>query len=297
MIMSIMSCQKDILPVASFDSDKKIGRPPLEVTFIDQSEGNPTNWNWDFGDGDVSSENNPVHIYSTEGSFNVSLEVTNQDGSDLSEKSNYINVDNSLGQPCPGITSFTYHGQTYNTVKIGNQCWMKENLNIGVWVDWGQSPTNNQIIEKHCYNDDTCNCNIYGGLYRWDEVMDYQEISGVRGICPDGWHIPTMDDWNELIAFLGGSGFAGGSMKDSGELFWLEPNIGATNVSGFSALAGGYRSYDTDYVYKRWFAYFWTSNKYKPTAIKTILLYYHEEQVQFGNFNIKSACSVRCIKD
>ena len=100
--------------------------------------------------------------------------------------------------PCPGIPSFTYMGQVYNTIQVFSQCWMKENLNAGTMLSWPALSANNGIIEKYCYNNQTANCNVYGGLYKWEEVMQYASTEGVQGICPQSWHIPTDEDWKVL---------------------------------------------------------------------------------------------------
>src|ERR1035438_4575700 len=75
--------------------------------------------------------------------------------------------------PCPETPTVTYAGKTYNTVHIGSQCWLKENLDVGTRINGSNDQKNNGIIEKYCYNDDTANCTKYGGLYQWDEVMQY----------------------------------------------------------------------------------------------------------------------------
>lgn len=150
------------------------------------------------------------------------------------------------GKYCPNIPSVTYMGQTYNTVEIGNQCWFRENLNIGTMIDGNKGQANNSIIEKYCYNNDLANCTIYGGLYQWDEIMKYDTVLGTQGICPPGWHVPTFDDWAILRNFLGLS-VAGGKMKSTGTIenetgLWNAPNVGATNESGFTALPSGYHN-------------------------------------------------------
>jgi hypothetical protein len=79
----------------------------------------------------------------------------------------------TLYDPCDGISSILYSGQIYNTVAIGYQCWLKENLNIGTRINGSQNQTDNGIIEKYCYDDNESNCDEYGGLYQWDEMMQY----------------------------------------------------------------------------------------------------------------------------
>jgi len=136
---------------------------------------------------------------------------------------------------------------------------MKENLNVGTMVMGDSSHSNNGIIEKHCYNNDTSNCDTYGGLYQWNEMMQYDTTAGVQGICPAGWHIPHNAEWAELTEYLGGLSMAGGRMKEPGNTHWKNPNKGATNSSGFTAIAGGrrnsrYESYRTQQKTKsrRW---------------------------------------------
>lgn len=101
--------------------------------------------------------------------------------------------------PCPSMPTISYEGQVYNTVQIFSQCWLKENLNVGGMIPGTMEPSNNGTIEKYCYNNEPDSCDKYGGLYGWNELMQYviyQE--GVRGICPPGWHIPKDIEWKIL---------------------------------------------------------------------------------------------------
>jgi uncharacterized protein (TIGR02145 family) len=188
--------------------------------------------------------------------------------------------------------------QIYNTVQIGGQCWMAENLNIGNEIPGGQDMANNEIIEKYCYNDDTENCQINGGLFQWNEVMQYTTQPGIQGICPNGWHIPTFNEWTGLINFLGGTEVAGGKMKSTGTIeagngLWYDPNL-ASNSSGFSALPSAYRYpwdntffWDLGYV-----ADFWVSNE---TMI--LELWNDWEGADIYTYDIIVGASVRCLKD
>ena len=140
-------------------------------------------------------------------------------------------VDSISFQPFVCGDEIRYEGKTYHTVLIGTQCWMKVNLNVGTMIDGPSiSPTgkqtNNQIIEKYCYDNDTANCSTYGGLYEWNEAMQYVTTPGARGICPEGWHIPISTEFQTLITTVGGDGNA------------LLAN--RTNSSGFSLLLSGY---------------------------------------------------------
>jgi len=117
----------------------------------------------------------------------------------------------------------TYKEENYDTIKVGNQCWFADNLNVGQLIDadvpaegWakggthartkeGKEQTNNGVIEKYCYNNKKENCDVYGGLYQWNEAMQYNDKEGAQGICPDGWHIPTDSEWVMLENYLAGS--------------------------------------------------------------------------------------------
>ena len=111
---------------------------------------------------------------------------------------------------------------------------MRENLDIGTMVTGISDQSNDSIIEKYCYNDDTANCAIYGGLYQWAEMMQYNSNPGSQGICPTGWHIPASAEWDTLVSYLGGEWLAGGKMKEAGTAHWFWSNVGANNESGFS---------------------------------------------------------------
>ena len=155
---------------------------------------------------------------------------------------------------CGDALEDTRDGQTYNTISIGDQCWMAENLNVGTRIDGANNQTDNSTIEKYCYNDEMANCDIYGGIYFWDEMMQYTTTEGVQGICADDWHIPSDEEWKILEGFtdtqygigdpewdlVGYRGFdAGKRLKNTNG--WNSGGNG-TNAVGFSALPGGGRN-------------------------------------------------------
>lgn len=102
------------------------------------------------------------------------------------------------GIPCAGTEAVKHAGQLYATVMIEGVCWLKENLNIGTMIQSETPMTNNGIIEKYCYGNEPANCREYGGLYQWDELMNYTQGDGSQGICPQGWHVASIDEWNDL---------------------------------------------------------------------------------------------------
>ena len=100
--------------------------------------------------------------------------------------------------PCLGIDSLEYAGQVYQTLQVYNQCWMAENLNVGLQLTSGITPADNDTIEKYCLLNDPAQCVRYGGLYIWDEMMNYSTADGAQGICPEGWHIASDEDFKIL---------------------------------------------------------------------------------------------------
>jgi uncharacterized protein (TIGR02145 family) len=193
-------------------------------------------------------------------------------------------------------------GQTYSSVLIGTQCWMAENLNIGTRINGVAEQTDNSIIEKYCFDNSEVNCDTYGGLYQWNEMMQYATIEGVQGICPAGWHLPTDEEWTILTAFLGGESIAGGKMKATGTFeagtgLWYAPNEGATNSSGFTVLPGGIRDYNGSFYDMGSYAYFWSSTEfYFDNAWGRFLGYNNSVVLTYDGYKYDGFSS-RCIQD
>lgn len=198
------------------------------------------------------------------------------------------------GSPCPGDSTLVYGGKTYHTVQIGEQCWLKENLDIGTWISDAKSQSDNDTIEKYCYNNTEDSCSIYGGLYQWNEMKQYVAAEGVQGICPDGWYLPTDAEWGYMVAFLDGESFAGGKMKEEGLVHWATPNTGATNASRFTALPGGWRNFSA-FSGIREQAFFWGSRMNTGSAFYRFLRSDQENIVKLSTGE-SLAMSVRCIR-
>ncbi|MCX6234148.1 MAG: M6 family metalloprotease domain-containing protein [Bacteroidetes bacterium] len=205
----------------------------------------------------------------------------------------------SLLSPDECGNTITYEGKTYNTIQIGIQCWFKENLNIGTQIDTKINQTNNGIIEKYCYNNLETNCTVYGGLYQWNEMMQYATTEEIQGICPTGWHIPSNTEWWNLSNYLGSFFVVGGLLKETGFEHWLTPNTGATNSSGFNAIPGGlYEKQYSLFTYLTTYAHFWSSSEYDTANAKGWYLQYNSNRISWSNFWVKSyGFSVRCLKD
>ena len=194
-------------------------------------------------------------------------------------------------QNCNGRTS-------YSSVTIGSQVWMVENLDVCTYRNGDPIPQVTDLNEwknttsgAWCYyNNDPATGEIYGKLYNWYAIND------PRGIAPTGWHIPSDEEWTNLTDFLGGSGVAGGKMKESGLSHWNNPNSGATNLSGFTALPGGFRGISGSFTNISLHSYFWSSTKKNNDAWNRDLSY-GDAGVVRDLKDLFIGHSVRCIKD
>jgi len=190
-------------------------------------------------------------------------------------------------------------GNVYQTVRIGNQIWMTENLRVtryyngdpiplvtdgSVWADL-------QTGARCSYNNNETNADTYGYLYNWQAVNDS------RNIAPSGWRVPTVDDWHDLAVYLGGSLVAGGKMKETGTSHWRAPNRDATNESGFTALPGGSRTYNGNFCDVGYFAVFWSATECGGGGIWTESLYYNSSCISRTNPSKEHGFSVRLIRE
>jgi len=232
---------------------------------------------------------------------------------------------------CPGAETVTdWDGNSYSTILIGDQCWMKENLKTKHYangtplvVGTGTVDTRYDTTTKYyfVYNDDTSYMETYGLLYIWKAAVNgySSELdlnpSQIQGVCPDGWHLPSDSEWKELEIFLGMSKaeaddrdwrgtIEGGMLKELGTAYWAFPNSGATNETGFSALPAGERSLLRDYRFLGKSATFWTStnhiavnNTHNPAYRR---LDFDESRTwRYRGFHdyLTYARSVRCVKN
>jgi uncharacterized protein (TIGR02145 family) len=214
------------------------------------------------------------------------IKIATINNPDTNSISNVFRIYQVPTNPCPGTPTVNYAGQTYNTIVISEQCWMRENLNIGAMINGTVNQSDNGVIEKYCYNNDTNNCSIYGGLYQWNEAMQYSTTEGAPGICPTGWHIPTWDEFINLLTHV-----------DNIENDLLEIGQGSgTNASGFSALlSGGSSQGNFQNLHK--YAYYWNSTNYDEfNAFYSMLI--SDNNINLGGVGKKAVgSSIRCIND
>ena len=191
-------------------------------------------------------------------------------------------------------------GNVYQTVIIGGQCWTAENLktthynngneipNITNNDDWGNLTTG----AYGDYDNNPTNSETYGRLYNWYTVDDS------RGVCPDGYHVPSDDEYTVLTDYLSGTSVAGGKMKETGLDHWNSPNTGATNESGFTALPAGSRDLaDGDFDDMGSAGYFWSSSEHPSYDAWRRILHYNDSSVSRGNHYKQHGLSIRCIGD
>ncbi|KAF0128704.1 MAG: secreted protein with Fibrobacter succinoprotein major domain [Bacteroidetes bacterium] len=311
-------------PVASFTANLTSISPGSSVQFTDLSINKPVNWLWDFGDGSTSTAQHPSHQFPSAGIFNISLTVGNNYGADTLTENAFIEV--LVGGVETGTVA-DYDGNSYNTVKIGDQWWMADNLKTTHFADGTEIPVvesdadwiNLDYTDKaYCYYDNsTAYANIYGALYTWAAAMNgaassYVNPSGIKGICPDGWHLPSDAEWIELEMYLGMSfeqadGFnwrgtdEGRKMKNN---YGWKINGNGTNSSGFSALPAGNRFHGTfDDIGET--TRYWSTTEYiniTHLAFNRTLDYKHSgvgwfQANHYYGYPKDFGLSVRCVKD
>jgi len=188
-------------------------------------------------------------------------------------------------------------GNEYDTVVIGTQVWLKENLkttkfitDVSLKLVTDNSQWDQESNPGYCWYDNKSGYkDTYGALYNWRAVS-------IKTLCPEGWHISTIEEWETLINYLGGEEVAGGKLKEAGFTHWGNSNTGATNETGFTALPGGNRNWDGTFSSVGnsgvWFAFSPIYNGYA-------LFHINSQYTEISNLRIpkEGGFSVRCVKD
>ena len=232
------------------------------------------------------------------------------------------------------ISSFTdpRDGNVYQTVKIGNQVWMAENLKTTRYSDGTAIPLVTGSInwdaltatdKAYCwYNDDIANKAVYGALYTWAAAMNgavssTANPSDIQGVCPTGWHLPSDAEWTQMENYLADNGHnydvttGGGSAKIAKSLAstsgWTSHSgtgtVGNTdypayrNKSGFTALPGGYRSHHGAFESISNYGYWWSATEFSTNLAWYRLMFYYRSHVYRGNYYKEVGFYVRCVRD
>lgn len=205
-----------------------------------------------------------------------------------------------------GALTDSRDGQTYKTVTIGTQTWMAENLNYvytDVSLNYGGE---NSDSTSWCYDNDPSNCTKYGRLYTWASAVGksenecgfdhtcYLPEGNVRGVCPEGWHLPTQVEWETLFTAVDGSGIAGAMLKSTSG--WYN-NGNGTDAYGFSALPAGFSYGYGFYADEGKEAYFWSPMENDSCRAYYVELYYNRDGAFLGSYSKSREFSVRCVKD
>jgi len=249
---------------------------------------------------------------------------------DDEDKSDAVNIRVMLDTPGGFNPDLSYgtlsdiDGNSYGTIEIGTQVWMAENLKVTKYPDGspitqisGETEWNAMTpdVQAYCWYDNlTEYSDTSGALYTWAAAMNGALSSdtipsGVQGVCPDGWHIPSDAEWKVLEMFLGMSqadadtydwrgSDEGGQLKETGFSNWAVPNTGGSNLSGFTAVPGGFRSAQGNFYSIDQYATFWTSGEEAGTDKAWYrTLHYDKEQVYRQYNDMRLGLSVRCIED
>ncbi len=205
---------------------------------------------------------------------------------------NNLNLGNlTVNRFWEGLPTVVYEGKTYNTIQIGTQCWLKENLDVGTMILNTDSPSNNGVIEKYCYNNDPNNCTLYGAYYQWNEAMQYVTTSGARGICPPGFHIPTYEEFQTLQSLINNNDTM---LKGIGQGTGI---YAGNNLTGFSAILAGGRNYQGPFADLGAMMYMWTSSTNTDGGSHFVYLVGNAPGLNFSSYDRRSGFSIRCIKD
>jgi len=209
------------------------------------------------------------------------------------------NIDSIVIYSFDGSTVTDIDGNIYNTVLIGTQIWMKENLKATKFNDGTTIPLVKNASEwsdlstpAYCwyYSSQELFGNTYGALYNWYAI-------NTRKLCPTGWHVPGNDEWGALIKYLGGDSVAGGKLKETGTIHWASPNSGATNETGFTALGSGFRYYDGLYTNMYVSSNWWSATQSCPTTAFLRYILYDNDDIITIRPEMTFGAAVRCIKD
>ncbi len=283
---------------------------------------NPTNANSHTSNGTgTGSFTSSLTGLTASTTYYVRAYATNAAGTSYGTEISFSTAGSTPGIPCPGASTVTdFDGNIYNTVQIGSQCWMKENLKTTHYADGTalvDGTTTGDITGYYStkywfvYNNHLTYKATYGLLYTWAAVMNgatssSANPSGVQGACPTGWHVPSDMEWKQMEVFLGMTqaeadavGYRGttegGNLKAT--TIWNNPNTGANNSSGFTALPGGLRFIEGSFSNQGESGYWWTATEGSSSGGWYRHLLHYNPLVGRYDTNKGYGFSVRCLRD
>lgn len=256
---------------------------------------NPTPTTADNKTADTSSANTFIsHItgLTPNTTYYVRAYATNSAGTGYGSEKTFT----TTAPPAPISDS---DGNTYPVVEIGSQVWMAANLRTTTYNNGSTIPLVTDMNSwtyttdgAYCsYDNNAAYVSVYGYLYNWYAASDS------RNLCPQGWHVPTDNDFMELRDYLGGTAAAGGKLKEAGTVHWNSPNLGATNETGFTGLPGGERTALGTYDSMQETGLFWLSTESDATGGYKFGLSYSHTMASGGTVMKGAGFSIRCIKD
>jgi uncharacterized protein (TIGR02145 family) len=296
------TCQP-VSPPDFISGDSVVIDSAINVAYSTNNIEGATSYNWIVPEGAsivTGQGTNSISVnFGTQGGDVKVCAVNTCDSSAYTVKTVRVETNDTISQPGEsGLFTDTRDGTVYKTITIGNQTWMAENLR---YLPTVSGPATGSLTEPANY--------VYG--YNGSDVAEAKATENYRtyGVlynkkaaetsCPAGWHLPTDAEWKQLSDYLGGDNLASGKLRAEGTSSWADPNTDATNKSGFTALPGGYRSYDGAFGELNTSAYWWTAttDDSDPTfSFSRSVVNYINYFYRFTNKN-QFGFSVRCVKD
>jgi len=213
------------------------------------------------------------------GTKNIIYSYTNAALCTASSSLSIINYPSSIFNCGNNLTDIR-DNKVYSTLQLGSQCWMAADLDYGSQISETTHQRDNCVPEKY----KSAVGSPQSAVYQWDEMMQYEDIPGLQGLCPPGWHVPTETDWNTLFSIWTNNGFAGAPLKYSG-------------YSGFNALMSGVRHLNVQWDYQNVATFFWSSTPYGSYKAWAHGINDYDPSVAAYPSSRANAYSVRCLKD
>ena len=248
-----------------------------------------------------SKSNDPAEVTDDSSDSNSSETTTKSSSSSAKSSSSVYGSGQCEVETDENCFKDARDGQTYKTVKIGDQVWMAQNLNYQTENSWCGGGRHETMEEGDCA--------IYGRLYTWATAMGKSEdecgcyhdcttlgTGNVQGVCPNGWHVPAQSEWEELFGAVGGATWATAGLKLKTKTGWIGEGNG-TDDYGFSAPPAGIAHYGGFFEGVGRKAYFWSASQFSKDYAYCTYLSFHDGAWLYHDYSKDYSFSVRCVKD